>query len=440
MAEISILVPVYNVEKYLRACIDSILAQTFTDFEVICMDDGSTDRSGNILDEYAEKDARIKVVHKANSGYGQTMNMAISLASGRYIGIVESDDTVANDMYQTLYDCITRYDLDFVKTDHYATWDNEDGTRREQLIKLTEDDTMYNRVLNPNEELQSYLLQKFTWNALYKRELLIDNQIRYHETPGASYQDNGFWFQTFYRAKRVMFLDKAFYYYRQDNEGSSINSKHKVYAMKGEYDFIRDIMIANHDKREELYHICFHLRMLAYIMTLYRIDLTLKLEFAEAIEQERSYFEETKEACYDWLTDAQFKIIKNPVEYVENEMIGCREITKEAISGFSHIIIYGAGSYGKRMIRRMIVTMDETQSFQVAVTDLKGADMECLGEKVCEISDCVKYKNDCLVILAVKEESEAFKGMLDCLRRYGFSHVISVSGKKMGYLKCDAGR
>lgn len=94
MTEISILVPVYNVEKYLRSCLDSILTQTFSNFEVICVDDGSSDKSGYILDEYARKDARIKVKHKENSGYGQTMNIAVSMASGKYIGIVESDDTI----------------------------------------------------------------------------------------------------------------------------------------------------------------------------------------------------------------------------------------------------------------------------------------------------------------------------------------------------------
>ena len=87
MAEISILVPVYNVEKYLESCLDSILLQTFTDFEVICMDDGSTDRSGDILDRYAGRDARIKVIHKENAGYGKTMNEAMRLAKGRYIGL-----------------------------------------------------------------------------------------------------------------------------------------------------------------------------------------------------------------------------------------------------------------------------------------------------------------------------------------------------------------
>jgi Glycosyltransferases involved in cell wall biogenesis len=432
VAEISVLVPVCNVEKYLNLCLDSILAQTFTDLEIICIDDGSSDKSGCILDEYARKDARIKVIHKANSGYGQTMNIAVSLASGKYIGIVESDDTIDKDMYQTLYDYAAQYDLDFVKTDHYATWDNDDGTIKKQYIKLTDDDTMYNRVLNPNEELRSYFLQKFTWNALYKREFLINNHIKYNETPGASYQDNGFWFQTFYWSERVMFLNRAFYNYRQDNENSSIHSKQKVYAMKDEYDFIRDIMVTNDDKREELYHICFHLRMLAYLLTLGRIDMTLKPEFARVIERECSYFEENKEVCYDWLTDDQLRIIKNPVGYIEDDVIGCRNITKEVIAEFGHIIVYGAGSYGERIVCRVKLAMeDDRQSMQVAVTNLNSSDMECLGEKVYEITDCVKYKDNSLVIVAVKESSSAFYDMLDCLRKLGFSHIISVSARKL---------
>ena len=172
MAEISILVPVYNVEKYLESCLDSILDQIFTDFEVICIDDGSTDKSGDILDAYALNDTRIKVIHKENTGYGNTMNIAMQLAEGNYIGIVESDDTIERDMYQILYDAITEYNLDLVKTDFYAVWDVANNTKRKHYCNLTDDNKMYNRVINPNLEKQAYLLEKFTWDALYKKELI----------------------------------------------------------------------------------------------------------------------------------------------------------------------------------------------------------------------------------------------------------------------------
>lgn len=431
MAEISILVPVYNVEKYLESCLDSILNQTFTDFEVICMDDGSTDRSGHILDEYAAKDIRIKVVHKKNSGYGNTMNRAVELAAGKYIGIVESDDTIAPDMYQILYDTIKKHDLDMVKSDFYLLWDKEDHTRKTKYYALSDNCAMYNRVIDPQEEPAAYLLEKFTWNALYKRELLIRNQIRYNETPGAAYQDNGFWFQTFYWARRVMVLDKPLYYYRQDNVMASSHNKKNLYDMKHEFDFIRAFMIQHGDRREMLYHICFHLRMKAYLFTLGRIDCSLKPVFAEDIERERAYFEETKEACYDWMTDRQISIIKNPVEYTENEMIGCRQITGEVISGYAHIIIYGAGAYGERAAYRVKAAKSEGQILQIAVTDLQGKSRECLGQQVCEIADCTGDRGNSLVILAVKEESEVFFDMLTCLKQLDFPNIISISAKKL---------
>lgn len=210
MAKVSILVPVCNVEAYLERCLDSIRNQTFTDFEVICMDDGSTDASDVILDRYADLDKRFRVVHKANSGYGNTMNRALSMAEGEYIGIVESDDYIAEDMYEKLYESMEQWRLDFVKTDYYQLWDREDGTEQLHYRALTENPEMYNRVIEPNAEQEVYFLQKFTWNALYRKDFLQRHEIQYQETPGASYQDNGFWFQTFYFAKRVMFLNRHF--------------------------------------------------------------------------------------------------------------------------------------------------------------------------------------------------------------------------------------
>jgi len=404
MAEISILVPVYNVEKYLESCLDSILDQIFTDFEVICIDDGSTDKSGDILDAYALNDTRIKVIHKENTGYGNTMNIAMQLAEGNYIGIVESDDTIERDMYQILYDAITEYNLDLVKTDFYAVWDVANNTKRKHYCNLTDDNKMYNRVINPNLEKQAYLLEKFTWDALYKKELISKNDIKYNETPGASYQDNGFWFQTFYWAERIMFLDRPVYNYRQDNMSSSVHSKQKVYAMKNEFDFIRKFMLARNDKNRELYRICFHLRMVEYISTLCRIDLSLKLEFAEIIEKERNFYEGQSEACYDYMTENQISIIKNPRVYVNDFLIKGKEITKDVIAGYDNIIIYGAGAYGEHAVCRVKLVRADEQMIRVAVTDLNGRTMQCQGETVYEIADFVEDKDKSLVILAVKEK------------------------------------
>ena len=104
MPKVSIIIPVYNVESYIRTCIDSVLAQSLKDLEIICVDDGSTDSSPVILDNYASKDSRVKVVHKPNRGYGHSMNVGYEAATGEYIGIVESDDYILPDIYGTLYD------------------------------------------------------------------------------------------------------------------------------------------------------------------------------------------------------------------------------------------------------------------------------------------------------------------------------------------------
>ena len=100
MPKVSIIVPTYNVEQYLREAMDSIINQTLKDIEIICIDDGSTDNSGKILDEYASKDSRVKVIHKKNGGYGKAMNVGLDNATGEYVGIVEPDDYIEPDMYE----------------------------------------------------------------------------------------------------------------------------------------------------------------------------------------------------------------------------------------------------------------------------------------------------------------------------------------------------
>ena len=130
MIKVSIIVPVYNVEKYLCQCIDSLLNQTLEEIEVICVDDGSTDKSGQILDNYQTKDARVMVIHKENRGYGHTINVGLNNAKGEYVGIVESDDYVLPEMFETLYLHAEKDQLDFVKSDFFLFWKSENNKLR----------------------------------------------------------------------------------------------------------------------------------------------------------------------------------------------------------------------------------------------------------------------------------------------------------------------
>ena len=115
--KISVIVPVYNTEKYLPRCIDSILAQTFTDFELLLIDDGSTDNSGRICGEYALKDKRIKVVHKENGGVSRARNLGIDNAQGEYLSFIDSDDYIRPTMYSELIAIADKYNVDLVSSD-----------------------------------------------------------------------------------------------------------------------------------------------------------------------------------------------------------------------------------------------------------------------------------------------------------------------------------
>ena len=134
MPKISILVPIYNVEKYLRECLESILAQTLKDTEIICINDGSTDSSPEILEEYRKKDSRIKIINKSNSGYGASMNMGFQFATADYIGIVESDDFVKPEMFEELYLIAQKNNADIVKSDYYDYITTSNQARRAGIV------------------------------------------------------------------------------------------------------------------------------------------------------------------------------------------------------------------------------------------------------------------------------------------------------------------
>ncbi|MFR2030199.1 MAG: glycosyltransferase family 2 protein [Collinsella sp.] len=126
--KVSILVPICNVERYLRECLNSLVNQTLREIEIICINDGSTDSSLSIIREYERRDTRIVVIDKPNSGYGDSMNKGIELARGEYIGIVESDDFASLNMFETLYKEAVKNDLDVVRSNYYAHRTKEDSS------------------------------------------------------------------------------------------------------------------------------------------------------------------------------------------------------------------------------------------------------------------------------------------------------------------------
>lgn len=295
MPAVSVLIPCYNVERYLRQCLDSVVNQTLRDIEIICINDGSTDGTPAILGEYSARDSRILVIDKPNSGYGDSMNQALDAAAGEYIGIVESDDWADADMFETLYDAAKKYDVDMVKSNFYDYRGGE-STINEIVPKDAD-----GKVLRLRDNLELMTQIAFIWTGLYRREWLNHEHIRFLPTPGASYQDNSFGFKALACAERAFFTCHAFLHYRRDNETSSIHDKKKVFCICDEFKEIEAFSAAHPSWGRHFQCFVRFLKYNGYLWNFRRLDYPLNKTFAcrvsadfredfEAGLMERSYF------------------------------------------------------------------------------------------------------------------------------------------------------
>ena len=250
--KVSIILPSLNVVDYIDECLNSVCKQTLEDIEIICVDAGSTDGTLEKIQEFFQKDKRIKLIHADKKSYGYQMNLGLDNAKGQYIGIVETDDYVPENMYKDLYNIAEANSVDFVKADFYRFNHNELNEEILYLNKLTDDTTYYNRVINPRKEKSVFKFIMNTWSGIYSREFLVKNNIRHNETPGASYQDTDFWFQTFSLAEKVYFVDKPYYKNRRDNPNSSVYNNKKIYAFCDEYEYIYSNQINNKKNKDLL--------------------------------------------------------------------------------------------------------------------------------------------------------------------------------------------
>lgn len=207
MKKISIIVPVYNVQDLLPRCLDSICAQTLRDLEIILVDDGATDASGRICDEYALRDPRIRVVHQANAGLAGARNAGLELASGDYVGFVDSDDRIAPDMYEILLDCITRYDADIALCGRYL----ETEAGETQSMWEAPEPMVFDSHEAVRRLLRSDGMDAAAWDKLYRRELF--GQLRYPLKYVS--EDIPVTYRLLCRAKRIVHCGKPLYYYLQ---------------------------------------------------------------------------------------------------------------------------------------------------------------------------------------------------------------------------------
>ena len=318
MAKVSVILPIFNVENYLREALDSVCGQTLSDIEIICVNDGSTDSSLDIIREYEARDNRIVVITGPNGGYGKAMNKGLDAATGEYIGILEPDDYVVPEMYGELYDIAVKNDLDFVKADFYRFTRNENGEENLTLEKIGKNFNKYNIILHPCDDPMCVKFTLNTWTGIYKRAFIEEFHIRHNETPGASFQDNGFFFQTFAYARRAMIVDKPYYRNRRDNPNSSVMSKTKVYCMNIGHDYIRALLMRDREVWEKFKYVYWYKKYMNYMFTFQRIGDEYKKEYLTRMQLEFKRARDKGELSKDVFSELEWNKINSLIKNVNS--------------------------------------------------------------------------------------------------------------------------
>lgn len=225
--KISVIVPVYNVEKYLSRCIESILSQTFTDFELLLIDDGSTDRSGEMCDEYAKKDDRIRVFHKENGGVASARQMGINNAVGIYSIQVDSDDWAEKQMLEKMYMKIIETDADIVIADFFYDKNGQSIYTKQRSNKILSSEMITDILLNK--------LEGALWSKLIRHSLYRNYNIHFFQNIDHG-EDILVTSQLFLLNIKIIFLNAAFYHYNLQNLNSiTRNYTKKSFCMQKKY-------------------------------------------------------------------------------------------------------------------------------------------------------------------------------------------------------------
>ena len=229
---ISVIIPIYKVEKYMDKCIQSVVEQTYKNLEIILVDDGSPDKCPEKCDEWAKRDCRIKVIHKQNGGLSDARNNGIETAQGEYIAFVDSDDWISNDMFEKMWMALENNDADMSVGRYVKVFPN--GECEESVPLQNEIEVLTNEEAI-NLLLEDQVITSHVWRKLYKRKLIKNKLFPI----GKYYEDVFVMPELFIQCKKIVCLNEVYYYYRQNNEGILGSNTVKVnrdYCEALEYD------------------------------------------------------------------------------------------------------------------------------------------------------------------------------------------------------------
>ena len=324
MPKVSILIPVYNVEKYLRQCLDSVVNQTFRDIEIICVNDCSPDNSLSILKAYTQKDDRIKIIDlKEHIELGKVRNIALQEVSSEYIMFVDSDDWLELNACESAYNKIVKDDTDFVMFGIFEHYESTNTTK----LNLNKILPFYNKFQeNPFDTKDidfPFLANAFCWYKIYKTSFLLSNDIKFEKT---FYADQFFNVQLFRFAKRISILYKPLYYYRA-RKGSvtqktstwkiMLEQKNNVLKLAEEYStihpwFVKSALMANINS------------ILVFFKRFIQLDKSV----------ENDFYNEVHKLFFNLNKDYDIKEIENYIDYHEFKKIAKYQRKKKLLIDF----------------------------------------------------------------------------------------------------------
>ena len=300
----SIIIPVYNVEKYIDQCLESVVTQEFDSFEVIVVDDGSTDSSGIRCEVYAEKYANVRVVHQENKGLSEARNVGLDMAVGDWIVFADSDDWVVPGMLKKLFTQITEEDADLYSYNAYKT--DEQGTVTEKLLFVPENDSLL--FLDEKKKFEyftEYLMQYKrgweVWSRVFRRSIIEQKKLRFFDCAEIFAEDYLFTFQYLLYAKKIRHLCSVYYYYRQ-RKNSSMQSldKRSVLVRLHQwsvtaYGIVKKRKMAYFKKHYEMIYFCllnFHLQYM--LSSLSQDELKSELQRLEEKKHHRQWVKQLR--------------------------------------------------------------------------------------------------------------------------------------------------
>jgi glycosyltransferase involved in cell wall biosynthesis len=437
MIKVSVIIPSLNVGAYIKECIQSVMHQTLTDIEIICVDAGSTDGTREQLETFAKIDPRIRIIDSNIKSYGYQVNAGIEHAIGRYIGIVESDDYVDESIFEYLYELAECYNVDVAKADTFIMYDNGDVKVRHTLPKELSD--KYFCVIDNTQMLELHELDENLWNGIYKRSMILEKGIRLNTSKGAAFQDIGFQQQVHMLAESFVYSNIPRYYYRMDRDGSSTNLPGWLNYVLQESKFLERIC-PQHVKEWNIHRGAIHARLAASFSVELERTLILNnfswhgsnwLDTYFALQQMIRGWMNASDIDTSLLTSKQKLNIEVAIESLESytQLIKTRiKLNAENrdlvlhTAGDHQCVVFGAGQWGRAACAMLEMHQKKVLSYTDNDPSIWHTSID--GKAVLPPNEAIQRNSDVIFVVANKMHS---KEIIQQLRHLGIPHGQIVS-------------